>query len=203
VKQVFLIGLIGLTVLMPCIAQQAQAVVGNASRYESQDTVFYASHATLPFGTQVKVTNPGNNKTITVQIGGRIPADPRWLIDICAPAADALGMQETGFTPVRFEVVPKEVKRKAVRKFMQTGPALVSDQLGGTDFTVAHPSIPLTSLVRITNLSTGKQAIAKVAARMSADGKRVIDLSRNLALNLGLGRSEAVMIETVDKDTRK
>ncbi|GHV77452.1 hypothetical protein AGMMS49942_22730 [Spirochaetia bacterium] len=202
-KRVFLIGLIGLTVLIPCIAQQAQTAIGNASRYESKDTVFYASHATLPFGTQVKVTNLGNNRTITVQIGGRIPADPRWLVDICSPAADALGMNEAGFTTVRFEVMPKEVKRKAVRKFMQTGSALVSDQLGGADFTVAHPSIPLTSLVRVTNKATGKQAIAKVVSRMYADGVRVIDLSRSLALNLGLSRSGDVMIETVDKDTRK
>jgi rare lipoprotein A (peptidoglycan hydrolase) len=208
-KQVFLIGLMGLAILMPCIAQQAQtqakAAEGLATRYSSQDTVFYASHARLPFGTQVKVTNLENNKTVIVQIGGRIPQDPRWLIDICAPAAEILEMKEnqTGFTRVRIEEVPKAAKRKATRKFMQTGVAFASTQLVGAGYTAAHPSIPLGSWVRITNKANGSAEIATVTNRISADGSRIIDLSRNLAQQLALGNSGDVMIETVDKNTGK
>jgi rare lipoprotein A (peptidoglycan hydrolase) len=207
-NRIVIIGLISLTVLAPCVAQQSQtpvqAVEGLASRYSSRDTVFYASHAKFPFGTLVKVTNLENNKSVVVTIGGRIAADPRWIIDICAPAADVLGIDEhiTGFTRVRVEAAPKAAVYKARRKFIQTGPA--SWQLAGTEFTAAHPSIPLTSLVRITNKATGKQEIATVTNRIPADGKRVIDLSLPLAHALGLGGGSAmVMIETVDKATGK
>ncbi|GHV76130.1 hypothetical protein AGMMS49942_09510 [Spirochaetia bacterium] len=204
-KRIALMGLIGLAALMPCIAQQTtmQAVEGLATRYSTLDRVFYASHAKLPFGAQVKVTNLENNKSVVVTIGGRIPLDPRWVIDICAPAADVLDMEEhgTGFTRVRLEEVHREAKRKATRKFMQTGPA--TWQMEGPEFTAAHPSIPLQTQVRITNKATGKQAIATVTNRMAADGKRIIDLSRPLAQALGLGEPAMVMIETVDRDTGK
>jgi rare lipoprotein A (peptidoglycan hydrolase) len=204
-KRIFLIGLIGLTILIPCVAQQAQATEGSATRYESRDTVYYASHASFPFGTQVVVTNlengPNYGKKTIVQIGGRIPQDSKWLIDICTPAANALGMNRTGFTNVRLEEVPKAAKRKATRKFMQTGPA--SAQMPGTEYTAAHPSIPLGTSVRITNKANGKQAIATVTNRMAADGVRIIDLSRPLAQNLGLAGSAVIMLETVDKNTGK
>ncbi|GHT87893.1 hypothetical protein FACS1894137_15730 [Spirochaetia bacterium] len=202
-KSVFLSGLIGLVLLFPAVAQQIRAVEGSASRYSSEDTVYYGSHASFPFGTQVIVTNLENNKQVTVQIGGRIPADSRWIIAISSSAADVLGMNGTGFTQVRVEEVPKAAKRKAVRKFMQTGPA--SSDLEEREFIAAHPSIPLNSWVRITNKTTGKQAFAAVTRRIPADGKRVIALSRSLARELGLGEwsVEEVMIETVDKDTRK
>jgi rare lipoprotein A len=202
-KRLALIAVIGLAVFIPAAAQQVQTAEGLASRYSSRDTVFYASHARLPFGTQVKVTNLSNNKSVVVTIGGRIPADPRWLIDINAPAADVLEMKEheTGYTRVRIEEVPPVVKHRVSRKFLQTGPA--SWQMEGTEFTAAHPSIPLRSLVRITNKANGKQAIAMITNRMSADRKRIIDLSRPLAQMLELDGSAEVMIETVDRDTGK
>ncbi|GHV80759.1 hypothetical protein AGMMS49944_25500 [Spirochaetia bacterium] len=202
-KRIALIVLMGLAVLIPGAAQQVQTVEGLATRYSSQNTVFYASHAKLPFGTQVQVTNLLNNKSIVVTIGGRIPADPRWIIDISAPAADVLEMDEhgTGFTLVRLEEVPQAVKYKVNRKFLQTGPA--SWQMEGTEFTAAHPSIPLRSLVRITNKANGKQAIARVTNRMPANRKWIINLSKPLAQTLELDESTEVMIETVDKDTGK
>jgi rare lipoprotein A len=97
--------------------------------------------------------------------------------------------------------VPKAAKRKAVRKFMQTGP--VSVQMPGTEYTAAHPSIPLSSWVRITNKANGKQAIATVTNRIPASNTRVIDLSRPLAQNLGLKEGAVIMLETVDKNTGK
>ncbi|GHV24743.1 hypothetical protein AGMMS4952_00930 [Spirochaetia bacterium] len=200
-KQMVLIGLLGLAVLMPCIAQQAQVIEGSATRYESQDTIFYASHASFPFGTQIIVTNLENGKKVTVQIGGRIPRDPKWLLDICAPAADALGMNVRGFTSVRIEEAPKAAKRKATRKFMQAG--AVSTQMPGNELTAAHPSIPLGTWVRITNKANGKQAIATVTNRMAADGVRIINLSQPLARNLGLSEGAMILLETVDKETGK
>ena len=202
-KRIALIVLIGLSVLIPAAAQQVQTAEGLASRYSSQDTVFYASHARLPFGTQVKVTNLSNNKSVVVTIGGRIPDDPRWLIGINASEADVLEMEEhgTGYTRVRIEEVPRTVKHKANRRFLQTGQA--SWQMEGTEFTAAHPSIPLTSMVRITNQTNGKQVIATVTNRIPAANGRIIDLSRPLARELGLVGHNTVIIETVDKDTGK
>jgi rare lipoprotein A (peptidoglycan hydrolase) len=203
-NRILFIGVIGLAVLMPCAAQQTvvQTVEGLASRYRSPqpDTAFYAKHAKLPIGSRVKVTNLENNKNVVVEIAGRIPGNnSRWLIDICASAADVLEMKEnvTGFTRVRLEEAPKAAKTKPFNRFMQTGPA--SWQLEGPGFTAAHPSLPLASQVLITNPANGRHAIATIVGRVPAKKYRVIELSKPLALALGLEGTAEVTIESLKK----
>jgi rare lipoprotein A len=58
--------------------------------------------------------------------------------------------------------------------------------------TAAHPTLPLPSYVRVTNLANGKQVIVRVNDRGPFHPGRVIDLSYTAALKLGyLGQGRA------------
>jgi rare lipoprotein A len=57
-----------------------------------------AAHRTLPFGTQVKVTNKRNGRSVTVRINDRGPFVRGRIIDLTPAAARALGFN--GLAPV-------------------------------------------------------------------------------------------------------
>lgn len=64
-----------------------------------------AAHRTLPFGTQVKVTNTGNGKSVTVEITDRGPKQKDRVLDLSTSAAHALGISKYKMAPVTLEVV--------------------------------------------------------------------------------------------------
>jgi rare lipoprotein A len=64
-----------------------------------------AAHRTHPLGTQVRVTNLENDRSVTVRIADRIPAQSRAIIDLSRRAARELGIGEQGQAQVRVEVV--------------------------------------------------------------------------------------------------
>jgi rare lipoprotein A len=67
-----------------------------------------AAHATLPFGSRVKVTNLSNGKSVEVEINDRGPFAENRIIDVSYAAAKALEMKEKGTTKVRVEPVPSQ-----------------------------------------------------------------------------------------------
>ncbi len=58
-----------------------------------------AAHPTLPFGTRVKVTHVGSNRSIIVTINDRLPSRRR-IIDLSYGAAQQLGMIRQGVAQV-------------------------------------------------------------------------------------------------------
>ena len=64
-----------------------------------------AAHRTLPFGTQVKVTNLRNGKEMIVRINDRGPFSGQRVIDIAHGAAHHLGLVSSGIAQVRLEVL--------------------------------------------------------------------------------------------------
>jgi len=66
---------------------------------------YTAAHRSLPFGTKVRVTNMGNNKSVVVVINDRGPFSGRRLIDVSKGAADRLGFTRRGLAKVKVEVV--------------------------------------------------------------------------------------------------
>jgi rare lipoprotein A len=62
-----------------------------------------ASHPTLPFGTEVKVTNLKNNKSVTVRINDRGPKEAGRIMDLSSSAAHKLGIHH--MAEVKIEVV--------------------------------------------------------------------------------------------------
>lgn len=64
-----------------------------------------AAHRTLPFGTQVRVTNLRNNKSQVVTINDRMASRRTVIIDVSRGVARDLDMVDSGRVPVRLEIV--------------------------------------------------------------------------------------------------
>ncbi|MBO6526008.1 septal ring lytic transglycosylase RlpA family protein [Erythrobacter sp.] len=64
-----------------------------------------AAHRTLPFGTLVEVTNPGNGKTVTVRINDRGPFAHGRTIDLSRAAASEIGLIRRGHGMVELAVL--------------------------------------------------------------------------------------------------
>lgn len=62
-----------------------------------------AAHRSLPFGTQVKVTNQRNGKAVVVRINDRGPFVRGRVLDLSKAAAQALGFVRAGHTKVCLE----------------------------------------------------------------------------------------------------
>ena len=73
------------------------------------------------------------------------------------------------------------------------------------DLTAAHKTLPLPSLVRVTNLDNGMSAVLRVNDRGPFVSRRIIDLSKGSAIKLGVYRSGTakVRVEFLDKETRE
>ncbi|WP_281805576.1 septal ring lytic transglycosylase RlpA family protein [Methylocystis echinoides] len=93
---------------MTCNAQADW--VGKASYYSGGRTAsggrvgaYTAAHRTLPFGSQVRVTNLHNNRSVVLTINDRGPFIGGRVIDVSTTAADALGFRSAGVAHVRVE----------------------------------------------------------------------------------------------------
>ena len=65
-----------------------------------------AAHRELPLGTQIRVTNLGNNRFVILRVNDRGPSIPGRMLDVSKAAARTLGFVNAGLTTVRVEVVP-------------------------------------------------------------------------------------------------
>jgi rare lipoprotein A len=85
-----------------CSGQSVVATYYHVGRRTSNGEVFNAgamtaAHRTLPFGTQVTITNPQNGKSVTVTINDRGPFTHGVTIDLAHGAARAIGMNATQY----------------------------------------------------------------------------------------------------------
>ena len=64
-----------------------------------------AAHRSLPFGTQVRVDNLKNGRSVVVRINDRGPFVRGRVIDLTRAAAQQLDMLHSGTTSVRLTVV--------------------------------------------------------------------------------------------------
>jgi hypothetical protein len=83
----------------------AQIQTGNAS-FNPSKTGLTISHPSLSFNTRVRVTNLRNNLSVEAVVNNRIPITNERIADISREAGAALGMDQTGLTPVEIEVLP-------------------------------------------------------------------------------------------------
>ena len=68
---------------------------------------YTAAHRSLPFGTQVRVTNLHNARSVVVTVNDRGPFVRGRIVDVSTGAAGVLGMKGAGVAPVRIEVVSR------------------------------------------------------------------------------------------------
>jgi rare lipoprotein A len=70
--------------------------------------------------------------------------------------------------------------------------------------TAAHPTLPLPSLVRVTNLENGRSIVLRVNDRGPFVHDRIIDVSRRAAQDLGFERQgiASVRVEVLARESR-
>ena len=81
----------------------------NGERMSSK--VMTAAHKSLPFGTQVRVTNLHNKRSVVVRINDRGPFIGGRVIDVTRAAAVKLGFHSGGVARVALSVVGKAARR--------------------------------------------------------------------------------------------
>jgi len=64
-----------------------------------------AAHPSYAFGTRVKVTHSGNNRSVIVRINDRGPFIKGRVIDLSRAAAEKLQMAKSGLAQVKLEIV--------------------------------------------------------------------------------------------------
>ncbi|MBW4583379.1 MAG: septal ring lytic transglycosylase RlpA family protein [Tildeniella nuda ZEHNDER 1965/U140] len=77
----------------------------SASGERFNQNAMTAAHRTLPFGTQVRVTNVDNGQSVVVRINDRGPFSGDRVIDLSTAAARVLGLVQSGVAPVRLDVL--------------------------------------------------------------------------------------------------
>lgn len=77
----------------------------SASGERFNQNALTAAHRSLPFGTQVRVTNVRNGRSVVVRINDRGPHIRGRIIDLSAAAARIVGVMQSGVAPVRVEVL--------------------------------------------------------------------------------------------------
>ena len=77
----------------------------SASGEVFNENALTAAHPSLPFGTQVRVTNMDNGQSVVVRINDRGPYAGDRLIDLSAGAAQVIGLTISGVAPVKLDVL--------------------------------------------------------------------------------------------------
>ena len=75
----------------------------SGQRYDKRKLT--AAHKTLALGTQVKVTNLKNNKSVVVTINDRGPHSKKRMLDLSLAAAKQLGLVKAGLGRVRLDTL--------------------------------------------------------------------------------------------------
>lgn len=107
-----------IVLVLVSIDTQAETLRGDATYYGSRwhgrrtssgeiynkDSLTCA-HRTLPFGTQLTVTNTKNGKSVVVRVTDRGPFRKGAIVDLSLAAAKAIGMIRDGVVPVLADVM--------------------------------------------------------------------------------------------------
>ena len=66
---------------------------------------FTAAHRTIPFGTQVKITNLRNGESVVVRINDRGPFHKSRVFDLSKAAYEEIGDINKGIMPIEYEII--------------------------------------------------------------------------------------------------
>jgi rare lipoprotein A len=85
----------------------------NGETYDEHELT--AASRSLPFNTQIRVTNLRNGRSVVVRVNDRGPFVHKRVIDLTPRAAQLLGMTNRGIAPVYMEIVPRPDPRVQAR----------------------------------------------------------------------------------------
>ena len=147
-------------------------------------TQLTAAHKTLPFGTQVKVTNLNNSLSVVVRINDRGPFKPGRVIDLSQAAAERIGMIGSGTAPVRLELITSEGQADAALR------AALDRSL--EDYSVVTPRFSVGTLLLLSASESEETLLARVISNALPEDAGV-DLLLSQALYDVLGERVLVL----------
>ncbi len=84
-------------------ANYKSRLMANGERYSANK--FVVSHTSLPFGTLVLITCPGNNRSTFAEVSDRLPEGSDYLMDMSAAVASALKLDRADDPKVEVRIV--------------------------------------------------------------------------------------------------
>ena len=78
-------------------------LTANGEKFDTHELT--AAHRSLPFGTQLRVTNVATGRSVTVRVNDRGPFVRGRVVDVSYSAAQTLGMVGRGVAKVKLDVV--------------------------------------------------------------------------------------------------
>jgi rare lipoprotein A len=82
-----------------------------ASGERASPNTMTAAHRTLDFGTQIRVTNIRNGRSVILCVNDRGPFIEGRIVDVTKVAARKLGFENAGLTNVRIDVTGRKSRR--------------------------------------------------------------------------------------------
>ena len=183
----------------PPSAGGGQALSGVASWYgedfqgrlTSNREIYYmfdmtAAHKTLPFGTQVMVTNLNNGKSVAVRINDRGPFVGERIIDLSYAAARVIDMVGSGTAPVRLDILgvaSPAASRISPRYSVQVGSFVYEDNARElerrlrakyADVVLSPYASAARTYYRVRVIAPSRDASLRLAQVLSEDGYKVI-----------------------------
>lgn len=135
-----------------------------------------AAHKTLPFGTQVRVTNLNNGRSILVRINDRGPFKPGRIIDLSRAAAEQIGMIGSGTAPVQLELM-------GTNSSVALTTAIDSSLQG---YAVVSARYETGTLLMLSSANAPEPLLARVVGTTSPEGVDML-ISQTLSNELGDG----------------
>ena len=89
------------------------------------------ANKSLPFDTQLKVTNLANGKTVTVRVNDRGPFVADRELDLSKAAAEKLGMINSGTAQVKIEIIKRGPETELSKVTAAKAMKIVSQKSGG------------------------------------------------------------------------
>jgi rare lipoprotein A (peptidoglycan hydrolase) len=80
------------------------------------DSKLTAAHKTIPLGSQAKITNLTNGKTVEVKINDRGPFIEGRIVDLSHAAAKSLGIIERGIAKVQIDLLSEVMSPEGTQK---------------------------------------------------------------------------------------
>lgn len=146
----------------------------------------YAAPADAAFGD----VTPGQAKPSQPKGGGgegpRVTGDPRFAPEITGAPYEALGIW---YAPTAEPDYDETGTASYYGEGFHGKPTASGEIFDSTGITAAHPTLPIPSLVQVTNLANGREMVVRVNDRGPFVGGRIIDLSAGAAQILGFAGS--------------
>jgi rare lipoprotein A len=160
-------------------------LTSNKEIYDMYDMT--AAHQTLPFGTQVMVTNLANGRAATVRINDRGPFVGGRIIDLSYAAARVLGIVGPGTARVRLDVLRNDSPPPGGGGwFVQAGSFVSKDnashlvreleERGYKGAKISTYETPAQVYYRVRVGAPGEDSARVLARRLNADGYVVLVL---------------------------